>query len=420
MNEHKLSGRLASVAVVCALLWLGSFLFDQQQPQLDAVEWPHVIDQADGDFNAASITSQFSPDIKVHLVKASKNQSVDLELIGNYRILNHAGKTLRKGISLQNKLELAPDGLHLGAWLIIANPVFIESSGDAGIRIGSRTYRGKLEISFSTDKNRLPDKLKLSLHVPLEDYVLGVVCGELPSNTPGIAAALRAQAIAARTYALWKRGQGKSELRDDTADQHFESVDFETTAARQAVLSTQGQVLSWDQRLLAAWYHADCGGSTTNALSAGFGKQDMPPLKGQLDPGCELSHTWEKSVPVERLDKLAQTQGLGDWIKRIQFRSRDRGGRLLKVELIGELNNCDLMGENLRAAFRLPSANWTSMQAMMDGSLRIRGRGNGHGVGMCQTGSLRMAKAGNSTNAILQHYYPSAVVQDYSKLINTQ
>ena len=432
MNTSGLRAKLAIIVVTCGLILLGSRLYDLQQDALNANQWP--ADAPDFDPNFANDSDRYLPEngipvartatatdrshseIKVRLVGAGNQGRLDLELIGRYRILGPSGRVLRVGDGLRGMVELAPDGLHLGPWLITANPIFLETAGDAGIRIGSRTYRGKLELGFDRGDNKLPEKLKVALFVPLEDYVLGVVCGEMPSNTPGAEAALRVQAIAARTYALWKLSSGQVELRDDTSDQHFESVDFETHAARAAVEDTVGTVLTWDGQLLPAWYHADCGGRTTPAHRAGFGKKDLPPLSGSADPFCAKGDTWVRVVAASKLDQLARDHQLGDWINRIQFRSRDRGGRLLLARLDGEQNSRELLGETLRAAFDLPSANWLSMRALADGSIQISGRGRGHGVGLCQIGSLRMSASGADVAEIMQHYYPGAALQAMRKL----
>ncbi len=361
-----------------------------------------------------SITTLANRPVSVRLRAATGPAPVSIELVGRWQARNPQGQILREGMSFRGRIRAEADGIHLGPWLILADPFFLETLGEDGLRIGTRTYRGRMRVQLQRDEQGRVSGLETRLLLPLEDYVLGVVCGEMPTSAPGGAAALEAVAIAARSWALWKLSGSRDWLRDDSSDQHFESVDFETQSARDAVAHTRGRVLAHEGTLLPAWYHADCGGTTANATEAGFLQGPLPPLIAVTDPGCERSRLWLHTISAPRLDAIAEARGLGTFLEGFQFLQRDAAGRLLRTRLDGELHRIVLPGETLRHALGAPSTVFLSLQPQRDGSLFIRGRGRGHGVGLCQEGALRRSSAGATADEILATYYPSAQVQPHT------
>ncbi|TAH35078.1 MAG: SpoIID/LytB domain-containing protein [Planctomycetota bacterium] len=370
---------------------------------------------ADADFHPWIAASPLNPVVPVRLVEYSRGGPVSVRLRGAWRVFGSDGATLLEGSELQGELAVDELGARLGAFRFPMDSFHVETAGDAALRLGDRWYRGVLQVRVQRDRRELPESLDLRLEVPLEDYVVGVVCGEMATVRSGVAAALRAQAIAARTYALWRLRQGRSFLYDDTRDQRFLSVDYETDAAREAVRATAGLVLSYAGELLPAYFHADCGGTTLDAAAAGFLRRPLAPLRGVIDEGCRAGRGWEEVVEAERLDRLAREQGLGAWIRGMEV-TKASGGWCLEARLEGARDTCTLRGEELRSALRLPSSLIVSFTAQEDGSLHVRGAGRGHGVGMCQVGAARLSAAGASTADILQHYYPDAPVVSLAEL----
>lgn len=352
-------------------------------------------------------TSQ-EPAVAVRLEGVAPAGSVPVRLCGPWRALGSDGAVLLEGTELEGELAVDALGARLGAWRIQSEEFRVQVEGDAALRLRDRSFRGSLRVLLVRDERTdLPAGLDLRLELPLEEYVLGVLCGEMATTRPGVGEALRAQAVVARSYALWRLRSGARYLWDDSRDQRFLSVDYETEAARRAVASTAGLVLTWDGKVLPAFYHADCGGHTADAEAAGFLNRAFPPLRGAADPGCEASREWEEIVPAARLDALAQKLGLGEWLERVEV-ARASAGWCVEARAVGPDGSRRFRGEELRAALGLRSSRWRSLQGLDDGSLRIRGTGRGHGVGMCQAGALRRAAEGQNAEAILQHYYPGA------------
>lgn len=354
-----------------------------------------------------------NPTITVRLMSLSGRSAVDLEVMGRFRLRDGDDPSrvlLTERSSFQGQLLAHETGPQLGPYQTLREHVVLETEGDDALRIDTLAYPGRLHIRSRRDDRGLITGLDLSLELSLEEYVLGVVCGEMPSQREGAQEALRAQAVAARTYALEKRGR-KRALRDDTFDQVFRGSDYHTWQAREAVEATQGLVLRHEDGLVPAYFHRNCGGGTANAFAAGFHREDIAPLAGTFEPACRTPRgIWDRRIEAADLDALAKRYGLGKWLREINTIERDASGRLLEVRLVGEEDHKDLAAERLRAALHLPSSQLVEARLQEDGAVIFRGHGYGHGVGLCQEGTLRSSKSGNSFREILEHYYPGAEV----------
>jgi len=287
----------------------------------------------------------------------------------------------------------------------------LHCDGEDALRLDYFSYPGELIIEAERNKLNQYHQLNLYLRLRLEDYVLGVICGELPSQTPDIGAALEAQSIAARTYAIFRIQQGKR-LRSDSRDQVYIGSDQNTWQAKDAVHATRGLVLSEDGVVLPSFFHSNCGGGTANSFEADFSKTKLSALAGSTDPQCgDVYQRWQHTVPVARLDKLSAEFKLGDTLQALNTVSKDIFQRRLVMRLQGENGHHDLSGEHVRLRLGLPSMIWHGLIINRDGSITITGSGNGHGIGFCQEGAMRQAKQGLDYTAILQHYYPGVEIE---------
>jgi stage II sporulation protein D len=353
-----------------------------------------------------------NPTIMVELTALRGSAPIDIEISGGWRLRNGNDpnfEVLHEWSGLRGKLRLTSIGTQLEAYRTKSDHLILETDGDHALRLNTYLYPGRLHIRAVKDKEaKLGKSLRLSLELPLEEYVLGVLCGEMSTLVPNSQAALCAQAVAARTYALYRLGQ-KRKLKDNTADQVFTSIDFITDQARDAVRATRGMVLRWDHQLVPAYFHGNCGGGTANAHNAAFSNTEIAPLAGVFEPECRNPREmWQRSVSANALDELAVHYQLGSWLKAIVISEQDSTGRQLELRLIGPDNHIDVPADAVRAALHLPSTQIEDMRRLPDGSLTISGYGSGHGVGLCQKGAMRMAKSGANYAAILAHYYPSA------------
>lgn len=186
-------------------------------------------------------------------------------------------------VSLRPALKLpVGDG---GKPVALQGPLLFKPRKDALLALEDKTYRGQLRVAVSGGKLQLADV------VGLEAYLLGVVPGEMPKDWP--LEALKAQAVAARTYAIANLGKGKPyDLYSDYRSQVYDGVGSEAASTTEAVRETSGQILTFAGRAAQTLYFSSSGGRTASALDV-FGN-DIPYLVAVADPWDETSpnHAW--------------------------------------------------------------------------------------------------------------------------------
>jgi stage II sporulation protein D len=361
---------------------------------------------------APPIPDVVNPMVTVKLQSISRNGSIPLEISGRWQLIDSSNdEVLIERDNFRGDLRCDITGPKFGPYAANRDHVYLRCQGDKSLRLNYFSYPGELIIEVERNKLDQCHKLNLYLRLELEDYVLGVICGELPSQTPGISAALQSQAIAARTYAIFKIQQGKT-LRGDSRDQVYKGSDHNTQQAIDAVHATAGLVLSENDVVLPSYFHRNCGGGTANAFEAEFSKRPLAALAGSSDSQCaDIYQRWQRTVPVSRLDKLSAEFKIGETLLALNTVNKDQFQRRLSMRLQGEKGHHDLTGEFVRARLGLPSMIWHELIINPDGSITVTGSGYGHGIGFCQDGAMRKAKRGLDYATILQHYYPGANVE---------
>lgn len=272
----------------------------------------------------------------------------------------------------------------------------------------------------------------------LEEYLVGAVAAEMPASF-GLEA-LKAQAVAARTYALQKReaGGGKGCLSHPGADlcsdssccQAWEKIeatagdkwppekrDYYLDKILEAVESTRGMVITYGKEVIRAVYHSTCGGMTESAEDA-FNGPPYPYLRSVECSYCSHSPYYRKEISFKINTYAAALKDddgvipvLGEEnVPLLETLSRSQTGRnlLLRVGKPGRL----IRGAELRSLLGLPS---THFRWRVEGEeIIFSTRGYGHGVGMCQYGADGMAGEGKDYVQIIQYYYPGVEVEEYS------
>jgi stage II sporulation protein D len=360
--------------------------------------------------DAATKQRPRNPLIEVHLRDLDQRDPITIDVDGLWELRTADGTFLARDTGMRGWLELRPEELSVAGWKVESNHVVLQTFGDQALALDTYHYRGRLHLRKIRENGET--RLQLSLELPLEDYVLGVLIGEMSTQISGVDAALQAQAIAARTYVIYQLRRGRKMIRSTIADQRFLSTDFETETAREAVQQTTGLVLKHEGRLVPAYFHADCGGSTGDARLHEFGDSAVLRAVPDVGPAGHLSVTdsWDRIVPPEKLDRIAKAWGLGEHARSLDIMQRDEFGRVVRAQFTGEEGSRAVPGDRIRAELGLPSALITLIGVLRDGSLRVEGVGNGHGIGLCQLGALAQARAGRDARAILAHYYPGAEI----------
>lgn len=241
--------------------------------------------------------------------------------------------------------------------------------------------------------------------VELEDYLLSVVPSEMPSSWPD--EALKAQAIAARSYAManiGKHAKDGYDVQSTVYDQVYSGVGSETETTNKAVAETEGMVLKHKGQVISAFFHSTSGGATEQAENV-WGKS-LPFVKSVPDYDDLSPHfSWQRQFKVAELGAALARNTLTDVGKLLSLTvvSRSSTQRLLSIELCGTRSTQLINGETLRHPLHLPS---TIFNVTCDnGSYTFSGRGFGHGVGLSQWGAKALAEFGYNAAQILAYYY---------------
>lgn len=260
--------------------------------------------------------------------------------------------------------------------------VAIEAKGGV-FTLGSRTYSGRLVL----------DQGQLVNVVPMENYVLGVLRGELPLADVPLAAA-RAQAIAVRSYTFHYLLQGNPvcDVDDTSLFQVYAGLKYAPAddVLREGVNSTRGRYLSWEGEPLKAYYHSTCGGHTTD-VKTGLDREPVGCMPGVPCEHCRISKYWRWEAELPGVSVEVIEEGAGGRARLVKVGERVLHANEFRLEV---------------GASRLRSTRWLRME----GSLTIEGAGWGHGVGLCQMGAIGRAQAGQSGREIVLAYYPGAEV----------
>jgi len=328
-----------------------------------------------------------------------------------------------------------------------------------GIWLGSRRYRGVLNLRASGGQ------LRVINHLGIESYLASVVGSEMPHQWP--LAALQAQSVAARTYALRKRNRaGLWDVKATVASQVYRGVESETPSTLQAVSSTRSLVLVHGGKLINAVFHSSSGGTTE--ASGMVWRQQLPYLVSVPDHDQHSPmHRWQQWFDSAGLQqRLPETGG----VDAVQVLRRSSTGRVQQARLNGPRGSLVLTGTDLRSRLGLkstlvefelvpsgPTSPWAGARSLRprrqesrihritapmgrpgprqgfavapppppqgegiaprrstEGvQLLVRGQGYGHGVGMSQWGAHGLAQRGADFRSILRHYYRGADVMPY-------
>ncbi len=252
--------------------------------------------------------------------------------------------------------------------------------------------------------------------LPLEEYLIGVLAGEAGAETQ--IEALKAQAVVSRSFASRNAGRHAGEGYDFCSTTHCQRfvASGRNNSARRAVAATSGLILV-DQRgePIDAYFHAACGGHTAD-IETLWGVRPAPAyLRGVRDDYCSaMPHrTWRQTIAVDSLRRALESDersAAGARLKSIRIIRRDAGGRARRLVIEGE-RRVELSGWEFKMIIGR-SLGWqmiksSSFEVARSGNgFVFRGRGFGHGLGLCQEGAHGAALRGLSFKRILDHYFP--------------
>jgi stage II sporulation protein D len=290
----------------------------------------------------------------------------------------------------------------------------LTADGDIRVLAGAfkRRYYAKLRVTNEAEVLRFINTLDV------EDYLPSVVEAEAGGSPAG---ALEAQAIVSRTFALSSRGRHKEagyDLCDLAHCQVFRGHDEESAAGRAAVKKTATQVLLVGGVVLKpAFFHSACGGGTSKAIDvfgeegAGGGVSDT----GKDGPLCKDAENfaWEWSIERMALAAALGANPQGD-ISAFEILRRDGSGRVLQLKSFGKRYSGAEFASKIGRSF-----GWQVFRSLrvtmeqVEGLIRFKGQGLGHGVGLCQQGAKALAGKGADAKAILGKYFPDCQIRGF-------
>lgn len=312
---------------------------------------------------------------------------------------------VKKGLKSFHEATLTPDQLY-------AHKAYIETFGEGEIQVNGKSYRGSMEIV--EDKR---GTLTVINELPLEEYVMGVLAGEIPRNWP--LEALKAQAVAARTFAVLNQSQARKrgdsyDLENTAFYQMYRGSDLVNGNIQKAVEQTQGEILTYHSAPIMAFFHSNCGGKTSGAQ--GVWSKDEPYLKPVDCPFGNDGEHFRWRTEMKTLDLARKLRGAGlslADVARLEPLARDESNRIVEIEVMDEKGHREKMkGSAFRMAVGPDLIRSTRFDPIVQNDKVVfSGKGWGHGVGLCQEGAHGMALKGYRAFDILRHYYPGIMVE---------
>ena len=337
---------------------------------------------------------------KVRVLVIDGLPSIALNVPDDFSIKGADGKDLRIGRdgSGNARLELDDPDTDGG--------VRIDAAGSV-VNVNKYSLTGIIEI----DKGR--GGFRIINELGLEDYTRAVVGEEMASKWP--IEALKAQAVIARTYALYRKrkaGGGDYDLCSTVDSQVFNGDAKAKEGPALAAKETEGEVLTWQGEPIEAVYHSSCGGETEDAADV-WGRS-FPYLKSrECQCGDESPYArWEKAFTPSYIESALAKDGKPVYgIARIKITLRSGTGRVKAMMVIGASGQVALKGIDFRRAMGYSQLPSTAFEVHEErGKFIFIGRGSGHGVGLCQWGAKVMADEGKTYREILEYYYPGATL----------
>jgi stage II sporulation protein D len=286
----------------------------------------------------------------------------------------------------------------LGKWH--SGSLWIEPKDNGFVWISSHWYRGRTRL-VATGKGIIAVN-----HVDLDQYLYSVLGAEMSASWP--LEALKAQAVAARTYALYKKVTGGTDtydVGDTTKWQVYKGVESEAQSTQEASNATAGEVMTYSGKVILAVFHSASGGHTENVEDIWTGEA-LPYLRGvpDYDMGTP-DYQWTKTFSAGEIGR--RIGGVGAVSSMTPERTTPNG-RIITMLVRGSSGSKRVSGADLRKVLELRSTLFTVSKS--GGSFQLDGRGFGHGLGMSQWGAHNLAQQGTNYQQILSHYYQNTTL----------
>ncbi len=314
-----------------------------------------------------------------------------------------------------------------------ATPAKLQPAANGFVMIGDKAYRGEMLLRRAGN-----DRITLINVLDMERYLVGVVPFEIGRNLRNAVEAVKAQAIAARTYAIGGMGSRNAlgfDFYATVADQVYGGASGEDSIASRAVMETRGEIITYQGEPIIAYYSSTCGGRTAAVPEVWPWRNGHPYLQGRSDmtpdgqtaycqtsnryrwnvtwPGDSLRHVLEKTLGTRANNPQFRITRIDD----VRITGTTPSGRAEAVNIVADGVTHRIPADSIRWILR-PDLNRSLNSSLLlelhalaaaEGEpvsrLEVQGGGWGHGVGMCQVGAIGRARAGQNYRDILHAYY---------------
>ena len=365
--------------------------------------------------------------VELRVAIAEGTSAVKVGSSTNAIVTDGAGKKLGE-IAAMNAFLAQPDqgSVALDKWK--GRQIWIEPSEGGYVWIGDHWFRGRAAVIPAANGVTAVN------YVDLEQYLYSVLGKEMGKGWP--VEALKAQAVAARSYALYQRqqgGKGAYDLGNTQAWQVYEGIGDESLGTQTAVNTTAGQVLTYKGQIIEAVFHSSAGGCTENVEDVWV--QALPYLRSvkDYDETSSVAH-WSETFTRDQLS--ARISGVGDVLTFEPERSSGCG-RIKSMRVTGSKGQRSISGDALQSAlglkstlFQIAAIKFSTVETVepaptespsadvpkekssqtVPSVFQVDGRGFGHGLGLSQYGALTLSQQGKNYQQILLHYYQNTTL----------
>lgn len=351
-----------------------------------------------------------APDLRVGLSSGRASLTIT-PAGGKAAVQTGSSKTITLAANTAAAIRWQDGAFLVGREKLRGEVLTIRPSGAGELGLDGRCYRGALELRHKGGG------LTAVNIVPVDDYLRSVVPEEMPVDWP--AEAIKAQSVAARSFALASRGRHAGEGYDLCTTTHcqlYTGTAAEKSASNAAIKATRGEVLTYGGQLIEALFHTDSGGMTENSEDV-WGSH-VPYLRAVKDTPAKTM-PWTKTI--SRADLERKLAAKGHTIGKVRSlalsplaigraaKDRTASGRVKTMTVKGTKGTATLSGTTWRSLLGLKSTLFDAK--LTKDAVTFTGYGSGHGLGISQWGAERMAARGASYAEILHHYYTGTTLQ---------
>ena len=352
-----------------------------------------------------------APDLRVGLASGRASLTIT-PAGGKATVQTGSSKTITLAANTAAAIRWQDGAFLVGREKLRSEVLVIRPAAKAGeLSLDGRRYRGALELRHKSGG------LTAVNIVPVDGYLRSVVPEEMPVDWP--AEAIKAQSVAARSFALASRGRHASEGYDLCTTTHcqlYTGTTAEKSASNAAIKATRGEVLTYGGKPIEALFHTDSGGRTENIDDVR--RSHVPYLRAAKDTPAKTM-PWTKAISRADLERKLAAKGhdigkarslvLSPLAIGRSAKDRTASGRVKTMTVKGTKGTATLSGTTWRSLLGLKSTLFDAKLAK--DMVTFTGYGSGHGLGISQWGAERMAAKGASYAEILHHYYTGTKMQ---------